>query len=149
MGNLTQAGGTLSPGDSPGTMTVTGNYSLDSGDLFMELDGLTAGTAYDQLIVTGDVSLAGDLALDVGFSPSLGDMFTIINNQGANAISGMFSEGSSISAGGFLFGINYGGGDGNDVVLTVVPEPSTALLSLVMTGLITIAAQRRQRHRIA
>ncbi|HEY3392385.1 MAG TPA: PEP-CTERM sorting domain-containing protein, partial [Lacipirellulaceae bacterium] len=149
MGDLTQGGGTLSPGASPGTMTVTGDYSLDSGDLFIELDGLAAGTEYDQLIVTGDVSLAGDLTLDVGFSPSLGDMFTIIDNQGANAISGMFAQGSSISAGGFLFGINYGGGDGNDVVLTVVPEPSTALLSLVMTGLIAVAVQRRQRHRTA
>jgi hypothetical protein len=61
----------------------------------------------------------------------------------------MFTAGSSIDAGGFLFGINYAGGDGNDVVLTVVPEPSTALLSFVMTGLITIAVQRRQRHRTA
>jgi hypothetical protein len=94
------------------------------------------------------VSLAGDLALDVGFSPSLGDMFTIINNQGTNPVSGTFSQGSSISADGFLFGINYGGGDGNDVVLTaIIPEPSTALLSLVMTGLITIAVQRQQRLR--
>jgi hypothetical protein len=96
------------------------------------------------------VSLAGDLTLDVGFSPSLGDMFTIINNQGANPVSGMFTQGSSISSGGFLFGINYGGGDGNDVVLTaIVPEPSTALFSLVMAGLITVAAQRRQRRRTA
>ncbi len=150
MGNLAQNGGTLSPGASPGTMTVTGNYSLNSGDLFIELDGLAAGTGYDQLIVTGDVSLAGDLTLDVGFSPSLGNMFTIINNQGTNPVSGMFSQGSSISAGGFLFNINYGGGDGNDVVLTaIIPEPSTALLSLVMTGLITIAVQRRKRHRTA
>jgi fibronectin-binding autotransporter adhesin len=148
-GDLNQNGGTVSPGASPGTMTITGDYSLNSGDLFIELDGLAAGTQYDQLIVTGDVSLAGDLTLDVGFSPSLGDMFTIINNQGTNPVSGMFSQGSSISAGGFLFGINYGGGDGNDVVLTVVPEPSTALLGLVMTGLITIAVQRRQRHRAA
>jgi hypothetical protein len=109
MGDLTQAGGTLSPGASPGTMTVTGDYSLNSGDLFIELDGLAAGTQYDQLIVTGDVSLAGDLTLDVGFSPSLGNMFTIINNQGTNPVSGMFSQGSSISAGGVLFGINYGG----------------------------------------
>jgi fibronectin-binding autotransporter adhesin len=148
MGDLTQGGGTVSPGASPGTMTVTGDYSLDSGDLFIELDGLTAGTQYDQLIVTGDVSLAGDLTLDVGFSPSLGNMFTIINNQGTNPVSGMFTQGSSISAGGFLFGINYGGGDGNDVVLTaIIPEPSTALLSLVMTGLITIAVQRQQRLR--
>jgi hypothetical protein len=149
MGNLTQGGGTLSPGASPGTMTVTGNYSLDSGDLFMELDGLMAGTEYDQLIVTGDVSLAGELALAVGFSPSLGDMFTIIDNQGANSVSGMFTQGSSISAGGFLFGINYGGGDGNDVVLTVIPEPSTALVSLAMAGLITMAVQRHRRYRTA
>ncbi len=142
IGDLTQNGGTASPGASPGTMTVTGDYSLDSGDLLIELDGLMAGTEYDQLIVTGDVSLAGDLTLDVGFSPGLGDLFTIIDNQGANPVSGMFSQGSSISAGGFLFGINYGGGDGNDVVLTVVPEPSTALLSLVMAGLIGMAVRR-------
>jgi hypothetical protein len=143
MGNLDQNGGTLSPGDSPGTMTITGDYSLDSGDLFMELDGLVAGTEYDQLIVTGNVSLAGDLALDLGFSPGLGDMFTIINNQGANAVSGMFSQGSSISAGGFLFGINYGGGDGNDVVLTVVPEPTGLALIAVAAALGWVARRRR------
>jgi hypothetical protein len=146
MGDLIQGGGTVSPGASPGTMTVTGNYSLNSGDLFIELDGLAAGTEHDQLIVTGDVSLAGDLTLDLGFTPSLGDMFTIIDNQGANPVSGMFTAGSSIDAGGFLFGINYAGGDGNDVVLTVVPEPSTALLSLAMMGLITIAVKRHQRN---
>jgi hypothetical protein len=143
MGNLTQAGGTLSPGDSPGTMTVTGNYSLNSGDLAVELDGLVAGTGYDQLIVTGNVSLAGDLTLDVGFTPGVGNMFTIIDNQGTNPVSGMFSQGSSISAGGFLFGINYGGGDGNDVVLTVVPEPTGLALIAVAAALTWVARRRR------
>ncbi|MCA9263960.1 MAG: PEP-CTERM sorting domain-containing protein [Planctomycetales bacterium] len=138
-GNLVQGGGSLSPGHSPGTMLITGNYSLSSGDLFMELDGLTAGTEYDQLIVTGDVSLAGDLTLDVGFAPSLGDSFTIIDNQGANAIGGIFTQGSAISAGGYDFAINYMGGDGNDVVLTVVPEPTSLLLvGLSILGLFAI-----------
>jgi len=143
MGNLTQGGGTVSPGDSPGTMTVTGNYSLNSGDLFIELDGLAAGTEYDQLVVTGDVSLAGDLTLDVGFAPSLGAMFTIIDNQGANAVSGMFSQGASISSGAHLFGINYAGGDGNDVVLTVVPEPTGLALIAVAAALGWVARRRR------
>lgn len=128
---------------SPGTMTITGDYSLDSGDLFVELAGLGAGTGYDQLIVTGDVSLAGDLTLDVGFTPGLGDTFTIIDNQGANAISGAFTQGSTIFAGGHTFGITYGGGDGNDVVLVVrdVPEPATALL--VALGVLFVAGGRR------
>jgi hypothetical protein len=108
------------------------------------LDGLVAGTGYDQLIVTGDVSLAGALTLDVGFTPSLGDMFTIINNQGANAVSGMFSQGSSVSADGFLFGINYGGGDGNDVVLTrIIPEP-TGLVLIAVAGVLGWGARRRR-----
>lgn len=143
VGDFTQQGGTTSPGSSPGTMTVTGNYSLDSGDLFMELDGLVAGTEYDQLIVTGDVSLAGDLTLDVGFSPSIGDMFTIIDNQGSNAVGGAFTQGSSILAGGFNFSISYTGGDGNDVVLTVeIPEPATLLLAgFALAGM----AVRRRR----
>jgi hypothetical protein len=108
--NLTQGGGTLMVGNSPGLTTVTGNYSLSSGDLDIELDGLTAQTEYDVLAVTGDVSLAGALALSLGFPPAVGNSFTIIDNQGANPVSGMFTQGSSISAGGYLFSINYAGG---------------------------------------
>lgn len=141
--NVEQDGGTVSPGNSPGTMTITGNYSLNSGDLFMELDGTTAGTGYDQLIVTGDVSLAGDLALSVGFAPSMGDMFKIIDNQGANPVSGLFSQGYGISADGYTFAIDYTGGDGNDVVLTRVPEPTTLAL-LAGLGLVGFAVRRRR-----
>src|SRR5437762_10748101 len=44
-----------------------------------------------------------------------------------SAMSGMFKalpEGAEFTNGGQLLHISYQGGDGNDVVLTVVPEPS-------------------------
>lgn len=150
IGDLTQDGGTTSPGSSPGLMTINGNYSLNGGDLFIELAGLTAGTEYDQLAVAGDVSLAGGLTLSLlpGFMPTVGDIFTIIDNQGPNPVSGNFLEGTLISAGGYDFDIDYTGGDGNDVMLTVagttarVPVPG--VLVLLITGL---AAAAYARHR--
>ncbi|MAT68913.1 MAG: hypothetical protein CMJ58_05260 [Planctomycetaceae bacterium] len=144
--NVVQDGGTTSPGNSPGTMTVTGNYSLNSGDLFMEIEGTGAGTGYDQLIVTGDVSLAGDLTLAGAYVASLGDSFTLIDNQGANAISGAFTglaEGAAVSFNGVSLLATYVGGDGNDFVLTAVPEPATIALLATM-GLVGAAWRRRR-----
>jgi hypothetical protein len=92
------------------------------------------------------VSLAGALTLSLGFTPSFGDMFEIIDNQGANPVSGMFTQGSSISAGGFTFGINYAAGDGNDVVLTVVPEPAGLALMGATAAMGLVALRRRYGH---
>lgn len=150
-GNLNQNGGTVAPGSSPGTMTITGNYSLNSGDLNIEIEGLDPGTGYDQLIVTGDVSLAGSLSLAVSIAVSelnIGDLFTIIDNQGPNAVSGMFNglaEGAMLESGGIPFSISYLGGSGNDVVLTALaPEPASAVLfGLAVLG--AIGAFRRRR----
>ncbi|TAE78951.1 MAG: hypothetical protein EAZ84_00165, partial [Verrucomicrobia bacterium] len=61
VGNLTvDSGGSVNPGNSPGTLTVNGNYS-QAGTLVAEITGLTAGTQHDQLIVNGTVSLSGSL----------------------------------------------------------------------------------------
>ena len=78
--NLTNAG-TVSPGASPGTITVDGDFTQESsGTLSMELGGTTPNTEYDQLIVTGAASLAG--TLDVSrindFSPSSGQSFSVL-----------------------------------------------------------------------
>ncbi len=54
-------GATLSPGNSPGTMKVDSLSLRPGSTLVMELDGLQAGTAYDQIAVQGTAELLGDI----------------------------------------------------------------------------------------
>jgi len=116
-------GGVLSPGNSPGILHVQGNLSLALGaTVLIELNGPGAGSQYDQIDVTGTVSL-GDatLSLSLGFMPPSGTMFTIINNDLSDPVSGMFNglpEGAMFAVSGESFTISYQSGDGNDVVLT-------------------------------
>ncbi|MGV3551807.1 cadherin-like domain-containing protein [Rhizobium sp.] len=129
LGDVTvQSGGSIGPGNSPGIIHV-GDFSL-SGTLTIELNGTTAGTWYDQISVTGRVTLGGALDLSIldWFMPAVGDSFIIIDNDGTDAVSGIFSglgEGYTIVTGygddDRVYRISYQGGDGNDVVLTVVP----------------------------
>ncbi|HMN87414.1 MAG TPA: autotransporter-associated beta strand repeat-containing protein, partial [Bauldia sp.] len=80
----------------------------------------------DQIVVAGAVRIDGALSLSV-----LGDFdvdegtFTIIDNDGIDAVEGMFdglAEGADFDSGGLTFRISYTGGDGNDVTLTVAPR---------------------------
>ena len=67
----------------------------------------------------------------------VGQQFTIVANDAADANSGTFSglgEGASINAGGYRFTISYVGGTGNDVVLTLVGVPGAAVASAVTAG---------------
>ena len=61
---------------------------------------------------------------------STGQTFTLINNDGADAVVGTFAglaEGAPLVVDGDNFTISYTGGDGNDVVLTgVAPSGSIA-----------------------
>ena len=78
--NLTNSG-TVSPGNSPGTITVNGDYTQEaSGTLAIEIGSTTPGTEHDQLVVTGAATLGGTLTVTLinDFSPELGDSFTIM-----------------------------------------------------------------------
>jgi autotransporter-associated beta strand protein len=63
-GNVTNSG-TVAPGNSPGIITVAGNYTQTAaGTLAAELTPSTVpGTGYDQLHATGTATLDGTLAL--------------------------------------------------------------------------------------
>src|SRR5262249_52533804 len=61
-GNVNNSAGRVAPGDSPGLLTITGNYSQASDAVFdVELGGTSPGSAYDQLSVSGSATLAGGI----------------------------------------------------------------------------------------
>src|SRR5262249_18413388 len=97
-------------------------------------------TGYDQLSVHGTNKLAG-AALTVipalTTPVALGQKFTILNNDGVEAIIGTFNglpEGATVSSGGYKFAISYVGGTGNDVVLTLIEVPGSVVSSSVAAG---------------
>lgn len=78
--------GTVSPGTSPGTINVTGNYiQPSSGKLIIEI---ASATSFDKLLITGTASLAGTLQVDTlgGYNP-IGQSFTFLT---ASSVSGTF-----------------------------------------------------------
>lgn len=97
IGDLT-VNGTLAPGNSPGTMTVSGNVVQNpSGSFQVQIDGTGTGTGagnYDRLVLTGAGSTytaGGTLATqlrgisapaDNTYSPPLGQGFQIVTAPG-------------------------------------------------------------------
>ena len=80
-GNVTSGGQTF-PGDSPGVLTINGDYTQTAtGVLSIEIGGRTAGTEVDQFVVTGQATLDGTLAVTLtgGFEPASGDSFEILS----------------------------------------------------------------------
>lgn len=132
---------TLAPGGGPAQVTITGNLVLTGGTtLAMKLNGAAPGSGHDQLVINGNgaVSLGGaTLRLSLGFTPVPGTVFTIIDNDLADPVSGAFAglaEGATTSVSGRSFAISYVGGSGNDVTLTDIgptPVPTTTILTAV------------------
>lgn len=113
--------GSILPGDNVGTLNV-GTTSLNSLMAF----GLQIGTVSgvnDQLNVNGLISLNNALlSVTAGQYLAVGNVFTIINNDATDAVSGTFvglPQNSTFTVGNYTFRISYTGGTGNDVTLTV------------------------------
>ena len=120
-GSLRNNGGAISPGFSPGRITINGNYTQGAnGVLNMEIGGTTAGTEYDQLVVNGTATLGGTLNVSLinGFRPAMGDIFQLV---APNSFSGAFATINTI---GFTASANY---SSNGITLTVTTVPSIPL----------------------
>jgi len=132
-GKLTLSGSlTSAVTATTGTFATAGTNPSISGNLAVNATGRFEAFPAATLAVQGSVTLAG--ALDVNAPPGLyqGSVFTVLNKTTTGAITGTFAskpEGSTFSQGGYLWQITYYGGNGNDIVLTILTGPATALES--------------------
>ena len=148
---VVNGGGVLAPGASPGSITFSNNLTLAPNSTFAaELDG-PAGQ-YDQITTLGTVSVSNSvLTLSLGYTPLVGDTFTIISNLGPSAVFGLFVDpqgdvlldNATFVVDGTTFEISYAGNtDGQDVILTaIIPEPAAWLLTVL--GAVALFGGRR------
>ena len=72
---------TVSPGSSAGSLNIQGDYTQSAaGSLDIEIGGLTAGSEFDVLDISGTATLGGTLELTLleGFSPAPNDNFKVL-----------------------------------------------------------------------
>jgi autotransporter-associated beta strand protein len=159
-GAVSMASGTnLSPGatTASGSTAVlkTGALTLSSGSNFnVDLNGTTAGTGHDQVQVTGAVTITGsNIVVNPAAGLNLNDKCFVLLNDGSDAITGTFAQGTTVTVGVDTFLINYldNGDSGmfnNDISLTliaIVPEPSTWVGATLALG--TLGWSQRGRFR--
>lgn len=117
----------LSPaGSSVGTLTVQSEVTFQKGGSY-SCDIDTKASQADLLVANGVTVGKGAAFIATSLGRrllSLGQTFTVINNTSSTPITGRFrklNDGSIVKVGRNKFQASYGGGDGNDLTLTVVP----------------------------
>jgi autotransporter-associated beta strand protein len=170
-GTLTVAsGGVLMPGlqGTSASMLANNGLTLQGGSI-LDMD-ITTLTNNDTMFVTGTVDIQSgaklNLRLGVTVPSTATNVFVLISNDGTDPVTGSFAglvdnslfgglpEGATIlfrgndsdSTFSGLFAISYVGGDGNDVVLTVVPEPGQVALMVLGGALVGWQVIRRRRQ---
>jgi autotransporter-associated beta strand protein len=136
--------GSVSPGDSPGVLTIAQNYTqAQYATLMIQIAGMNPGQ-FSVLNVLGNANLNGflDPVLLNGFVPTMGDSFTFLNYA---SLSGDFSHiRHRIFDNGMLqWSIIY---EANHAILTVeqhVPDQGSTFLLLTL-GLLGLVTYRRQ-----
>ncbi|MDR6872155.1 autotransporter-associated beta strand protein [Bosea sp. BE125] len=121
----TTVNGILSPGNSPGTLTVNGNLVLGAGSLYL---AEVQGAVSDRVNVTGTAALAGTLRLvPLGGAYLFSAPYTLLSAAGGL---GGTSFGTLDTAGSFGDGVTTSiAYSGTDVTLTLVPKPLAPIVA--------------------
>jgi len=118
-GSVENTTGTVAPGNSPGVLTIEGNYTQGSAaTLAIEIAGTAAGTGHDQLDVNGASGPHDWTTADFDLDGDVTDFNSLANN--------------------FVPG-GYGGSTGQ------IPEPTTIVLG--MLGLVVVGMFVRGKRR--
>ena len=149
--------GTISPGSSAGSLTINGGVSLlNNSKIVMEIGGLTQGTQYDYLAISGMVSLDGVLELHIlnGFNLKLDpkQTFTLLTSSSLSGAFANITNGARLTTADGLasFQVNYGAGSpygANNLVLSDpqgVPEPMSLVLFAGGAAALAIVRYRRK-----
>lgn len=132
----------LSPGSSPGTLTV-GSLNVVNGAQFV----FELGTSSDLLNVNGALTAGGPLSFSFSNSGGLafGVPYTLLNFGSQSGLNYASLSASALPAGAALDS-SYGTGgwsfDGNSLEVQFVPEPSAAVLGGL--GLLLLARRTRR-----
>lgn len=148
-------GGKLSPGNSPGILTINGNYTQTAfGAYISELAGPAAGTGYDQVDVNGAADLAGRLDVNLlnGFTVALGDSFILMKYDSETGTFDMVDLPKLSN--GLMWDLSYDPGfldlsvtgTAATTAVATTPEPSTYLLWGTV-GLLGIGIWARRKFR--
>ena len=121
-GSLVADAGCLAPGDSPGTFSVTTNFTQSAGNtLLLEVAG-RATNQFDRVLVGGTATLGGALAVSLvnNFVPVPGDRFQILT---AGTLAGTFSAVTAPAG----MAVTYSNNSVYLVVTNTVAPPLTGL----------------------
>ncbi|MDB9491443.1 Calx-beta domain-containing protein, partial [Dolichospermum circinale CS-534/05] len=97
-GNVNNSGGQINPGNTIGTLNITGDYSQSgTGTLNLEL---SSATTFDKFNISGAADIGGILKLNLtgGFTPTIGTKFTVLTYGSATTKSFNSIEGIDISS---------------------------------------------------
>jgi subtilase-type serine protease len=147
--------GIMAPGDSTGLFTINGSLTDTSSASFLEdINGAGPGQN-GELKITGDVTLAGSLDVDLlnGFVPQADGSWVLLQYDGT--LTGMFS-GEVFPSDGLDWSVVYDTAD-HEVLLDVtgvesgggggtnVPEPGTGALLLSAVAMMLACSRFRKR----
>ncbi|MEM1359633.1 MAG: hypothetical protein AAGF89_15630, partial [Bacteroidota bacterium] len=111
-------------GTSGQCLTFTESVPLATANLTLDIEGATACAQYDQIIFAeaADISDA-TLTLRGSYVPQVGESYTLFNNTHSAPITGTvmgLAEGDVLTFNDAFMRLSYVGGDGDDIVLTVL-----------------------------
>ena len=131
---LIQNGGVIAPGNSPGTLTLTGSFTQNAGGmLLMEI---ASTTLYDQLVLSGaSNTLEGVLEIQFvdGYQPQIGDNFNFFSDGSGQPITTNFT--TIVLPSGYSGSFNSGG---FTLSSTASPEPGALALIVLASPVLCL-----------